>query len=154
MRVVKLLVCVDLSPLAEPVLDEAITLAKPLSAQVVLLHVAEPERMLTSGGAAAPQVHRTPPVDIEKRRALLDAASARLTGEGLVVDTQLAITTESTAETILEHASTAGARYVVLGSHGHGRTFELLVGSTTQGVLRGAKVPVVVVPSAREPRRG
>lgn len=142
----KLLVCIDLSPLAELVLDEVITLAKPLSASVVLLHVAEPERMLTSGGAAAPEVHRTPPVDIEKRRATLDAAASRLTGAGLVVDTQLAITTESFSETIVEHASSTGARYVVMGSHGHGRAFELLVGSTTQGVLRGAKVPVVVVP--------
>jgi len=37
---------------------------------------------------------------------------------------------------------------IVMGSHGHGALYELLVGSITQGVLKAAKCPVVVVPAA------
>lgn len=145
----KLLVCVDLSPLTERVLGEAITIAKPASASVLLLHVAEAERALTSGGAAPPSAHRTPPVDLQQRREALDAAAARVSEAGLAVDSELALTAETTAETLLEHVASSGATHLVIGSHGHGRAFELFVGSTTQGVLRGATVPVLVVPSPR-----
>lgn len=41
------------------------------------------------------------------------------------------------------------ADFIVLGSHGHGAMYDLLVGSTAHGVLRRAPCPVVVVPAAR-----
>jgi nucleotide-binding universal stress UspA family protein len=34
-----------------------------------------------------------------------------------------------------------------MGSHGHGALFEFLVGSVTNGVLKSAKCPVLVVPA-------
>jgi hypothetical protein len=34
----------------------------------------------------------------------------------------------------------------VMGSHGHTALFELVLGSTTQAVLKGARQPVVVIP--------
>ena len=37
-----------------------------------------------------------------------------------------------------------------MGSHGHGAIYELLVGSVTEGVLRKARCPVLVVPSERD----
>jgi nucleotide-binding universal stress UspA family protein len=49
---------------------------------------------------------------------------------------------------ILARAAALKADYIVLGSHGHGAVFDLLVGSTTQGVLRKAPCPVLVVPMA------
>ena len=41
------------------------------------------------------------------------------------------------------------ADYIVMGSHGHGAVYDLLVGSTTHGVLKQAPCPVVIVPPAR-----
>ena len=41
------------------------------------------------------------------------------------------------------------AEYIVMGSHGHGAMYDLLVGSTTHGVLKKAPCPVVVVPRKR-----
>jgi hypothetical protein len=35
---------------------------------------------------------------------------------------------------------------VVLGSHGHGAFYNLIVGSVAEGVIRHSKVPVLVVP--------
>ncbi|MEO8353471.1 MAG: universal stress protein, partial [Chthoniobacteraceae bacterium] len=40
-----------------------------------------------------------------------------------------------------------GADMIVMGSHGHGSFYELLVGSVTSGVLRDARCPVLVVPA-------
>ena len=49
-------------------------------------------------------------------------------------------------------ARAGAASFVVMGSHGHGAMYDLLVGSTTQGVLRQAPCPVLVVPPARRGR--
>jgi nucleotide-binding universal stress UspA family protein len=37
-----------------------------------------------------------------------------------------------------------------MGSHGHGAFYDLLVGSTTQGVLKRATCPVVIVPTSKK----
>lgn len=50
---------------------------------------------------------------------------------------------------ILEQAEAFGADYIVMGSHGHRALYDLLVGSTTHGVLLRATCPVLIVPAAR-----
>lgn len=54
------------------------------------------------------------------------------------------------ASTLLDLAETESAAVVVIGSHGHGRAAEALVGSVSQHVARHAVCPVVVV---RPPKR-
>ena len=56
----------------------------------------------------------------------------------------------SSASTILSEASRLGAGVIVIGSHGKGPVHRLLVGSTSEGVLRGSTVPVFVVPTRRK----
>jgi nucleotide-binding universal stress UspA family protein len=40
-----------------------------------------------------------------------------------------------------------------MGSHGHTAFYDLLVGSTTQGVLKKAPCPVLIVPAEKAKRR-
>jgi nucleotide-binding universal stress UspA family protein len=47
---------------------------------------------------------------------------------------------------ILHEAEARKADYIVMGSHGHTAIYDLLVGSTTHGVLLRAPCPVVIVP--------
>jgi nucleotide-binding universal stress UspA family protein len=47
---------------------------------------------------------------------------------------------------IIEQAEKYDADYIVMGSHGHTAFYDLLVGSTTHGVLKRAKCPVLIVP--------
>jgi nucleotide-binding universal stress UspA family protein len=70
------------------------------------------------------------------------ARDAGLEAEGLVVgdDPDVPI-----ADTLTRTARERDAAALVVGSHGHGRIASVLLGSTTQGVLRSATVPVVVV---------
>jgi nucleotide-binding universal stress UspA family protein len=48
---------------------------------------------------------------------------------------------------ILAQADQLQADLIVVGSHGHGATYDLLVGSISSGVIRKSKVPVLVVPA-------
>lgn len=47
---------------------------------------------------------------------------------------------------ILEQAERLMANYIVIGSHGHSAIYDLLVGSTANGVVEGATCPIVIVP--------
>lgn len=51
----------------------------------------------------------------------------------------------STADVLV--AASANAQLLVLGSHGHGRLFEAVLGSVAQHCVRDAACPVVVIPA-------
>lgn len=51
---------------------------------------------------------------------------------------------------IIDQAKKLGADYIVMGSHGHTALYDLLVGSTTHGVLLRSTCPVVIIPASKE----
>jgi nucleotide-binding universal stress UspA family protein len=54
---------------------------------------------------------------------------------------------------ILDAAKIFDAAYIVMGSHGHNAFYDLLVGTTTHGVLRKASCPVVIVPPPQRSKK-
>ena len=54
---------------------------------------------------------------------------------------------------IVEQAKELGASYIVMGSHGHTALYDLLVGSTTHGVLMRASCPVVITPGPKAAKK-
>ena len=54
-----------------------------------------------------------------------------------------------TIETIIEEAGRLKVDMIVVGSHGHGAMYQLLVGSVSEGVLHRATCPVLVVPARK-----
>jgi nucleotide-binding universal stress UspA family protein len=143
-----ILACLDLSPVSDRVAAEAGILARATGAELTLLHAARTEPVLASGGVASPSGHRVPPADLGDRRARVAAMAERLRAEGVKVEGRVLLCDDVLVRFILDEAAAKKASYIVIGSHGHGRVFELLLGSVTQGVVRDAPVPVVVV-SAR-----
>jgi nucleotide-binding universal stress UspA family protein len=63
-------------------------------------------------------------------------------------DVEVAIIDEPPVKAILAEASRFEADVIVLGWRGHGRVRQLLMGSVSRGVVRGAKSPVLVVRQA------
>jgi nucleotide-binding universal stress UspA family protein len=53
-------------------------------------------------------------------------------------------------EEILQHADAVHADLIVMGRHGHGTMYNLIVGSVTEGVLKRSARPVLLVPSSDE----
>jgi nucleotide-binding universal stress UspA family protein len=68
------------------------------------------------------------------------AAEAGLEAEGLAVADEISV-----ADTLVRVADETGADAIVVGSHRHGRLSELLLGSTSRGVIAKASCPVIVV---------
>ena len=141
-----ILVPVDLSAATNRVCDAARTLAQLIKARLVLFHVVQNPPFLMNDyyafdtGAMAEVVASGEKAARQKLLAL----GRRYAKKNLPVGTvQL---TGQSVKAILEKAAASKAAYIVIGSHGHGAVFDLLVGSTTQGVLRKARCPVLVVP--------
>lgn len=146
-----ILVPVDLSAATTRVCDAACELAQSLEARLLLLHVTEPPPvMLADYYAFDAGVMATAFAAGEKFAERRLKALARLITR-LKLPVETVQVTGQPVPAILARAASSKADYIVLGSHGHGAVFNLLVGSTAQGVLRKAPCPVLVVPMA--PRR-
>ena len=137
---------VDFSSATPAVVAQAATLATALSAQVVLFTVIQPPIVIAEYGALLENIAEI--TDAGEKAAAKHLARLKLQLERQGVPTQVAQVTGSPVTLIIKEAAELKADYIVMGSHGHTAFFDLLVGSTTHGVLRRATCPVIVVPQA------
>jgi nucleotide-binding universal stress UspA family protein len=138
-----ILACVDFSDVTERLLRETRRFAQSLEADVCLLHVIPPLMDLV---ALAPQgVVSVPPADPGAVRERLDALAADLQRYGVTATAK--VVEGAVAARILETESQLRPVLTIIGSHGHGKVYRLLVGSVAEAVLRRSVVPVLVVPS-------
>lgn len=143
-----ILVPVDLSAATPRVCAAACDLAKLIGGQLVLLHVVPPPPVMMNDYYAFDTGHLAQALaSVEKGATLKLRALARRFAKRCPVQTVQV--TGQPVGTILARARATRAAYIVLGSHGHGAMFDLFVGSTTSGVLRKARCPVLVVPMNR-----
>lgn len=145
----RILACVDLSPISADVVETASSLARTTGARLTLFHAARTEPVLSSGGTGPSLGHRVPPTDIAERRAKVEQWVERLRGEGVDVDGGVLLCDEPPHRFLVAEAEALGASYLVIGSQQYGRLSEALVGSVAAEVLRNARIPVVVVPARR-----
>jgi len=140
---------VDFSAATERVARTAKGLSDALGGALLLIHVEAPDPAFVGYEPGPQHVRDALAKEImEDHRALHDLADT-LRGEGCEV-TALVVK-GPTAEKILEEARRSEAAYIVVGSHGHGALYDLLVGSVSDAVIRGADRPVVVVPASQRP---
>ncbi len=139
-----ILVPIDFSPVTPAVIRAACGFAKLTRGRLILLHVVQlpvamdpyglssafvSEAFVASEKAASRQLRTW------RQRCLKQVASVR-TVQRL----------GDPAAEVLTLIRTLKPAYVIIGSHGHRALYDLLMGSTTQGVLRRATCPVLVVP--------
>lgn len=139
---------VDFSAVSESVVKEAAALARTFDGRVVLMTVVQPPVVVTEYAGMMDIAQLTAAGEKNAAREL-DAIEDKLKNQ--FVKTESVQVTGSPVPLIIEQAETQGADYIVMGSHGHTAFYDLLVGSTTHGVLMRAKCPVVIVPAVKEP---
>lgn len=141
------LVSVDFSAVTDAVIDSSISFAKAFAGKVVLLHVVQPPIIVTGEYAL--------PVEVMQEAFNAGAATAKTRiGEVLTVlrkadvDCAEVIRHGPPVETIRAVAAEVAADFIIMGSHGHGKLYDLFIGSTASGVLKKAKCGVIIIPPA------
>lgn len=160
----RILVPVDFSPAMEGVLALAREMARAFEAEIHLVHVREiatvpvfpaatvgypsigmPEMGMAGGMAAG--VAGSMPVDLpnEERKSPIETLR-----DELIVDGWPAFAHEregAVVDEVLQTAREIFADLIVMGSHGHGSVYNLLVGSVTEGILQAGQCPILLVPA-------
>lgn len=139
-----LVVAIDLSPAAGPVIEAAAWIAGASAGRLWLIHVAEPDPAFVGWKAGPDSVREHVSERFHAEHQLLQSHAEVLRRRGQVA-TALLVQGDP-AERIVAESEKLGADIIVLGSRGHGPTYEFLVGSVAHDVLRHAPCPVLMVP--------
>lgn len=143
---------IDLSTATEGVIATACALATAEQARILLMHIVQPPVLTSDYGLALENFQEA--IAISERHAArrLEEFKEELhvNHPEMTVDTKQ--TNGSPVSEILAAAQNDDIAYIVMGSHGHNAFYDLLVGTTTHGVLRKAQCPVVIVPPPQRAR--
>ncbi|MDL0433084.1 universal stress protein [Marinobacter sp. TBZ242] len=135
----KILVAIDLTEEAPQVLNKAVEISKAHGAQLMLVHVVEPVGYAYGGDI---------PMDLTELQDQLDkAAREQLAkyGEQYGVAKENQVVTVGRPESEIHRLSKEqDTDLVIVGSHGR-KGFQLLLGSTANGVLHGTVCDVLAV---------
>lgn len=161
----RILVPIDFSDATPHVIDLARQLAKSLDAEIHLVHVRELSAAAAPGAlgyglAGMPELAPMSGVPVpvfdpalqpipedEGEKSKLAEWQHEIAQNGVKV--ALHQPTGTVAEEISNQAGVLNADLIVMGTHGHGAMYNLLVGSATKGVLKHSRRPVLLVPGPR-----
>ena len=143
-----MLVAADLSPGAHKAVDEALSLAKALSSRVFLMHIAAPDPDFVGFEVGPQHVRDWRAEELRDEHKQLEDWQSQFQTKGLECTAMLVA--GPTVDKLLEESERIDADLIVMGTHGHGRVYDILVGSTAQGVLKKSTVPVLLVPIREE----
>lgn len=144
----RILVPLDGSTLAESVLPHAVALARASGAALRLVRVVPPPKPPSPDAPVA----AAPPPSAEElercclwARRYLERSAAAVDTDAVDVETSV-VAALRPAYGIISEAADANADLIVMATHGHGGWRRLVLGSVSDKVLRGASVPVLVMP--------
>lgn len=140
----KLLAALDLSTTTPAVLREARAWARRLSAELFLIHVAEPDPDFIGYGAGPESVRLAVAHKFQRAHAQIEEAARELRKEG--IDTTALLVQGATAESILREADKLSADAILMGARAHGTVRKFFVGSISAEVIHHATRPVLLVP--------
>ena len=136
---------VDFSAVTKDVMETLRRIAATMPARVFLVHVAPPEPAFVGYDAGPDVVRQQVAAEARTRHQRLHQLAQELRADG--VETTALLLQGATVETLIAEAGKLEAGLIVLGSHGHGAVYDLLVGSVAEGVVRRSTVPVLLVPA-------
>lgn len=139
-----ILVAVDLSDASAKVVEAARGVAQLTGAKVYVLHVVEPDPDFIGYDAGPESVRKHIAEELHIEHRAVQALAKELRDDD--IDATALLILGPTVATTLKEADRLTAGLIVIGSHGHGAVFDVLVGSYSAGIIRKSKLPVLVVP--------
>ena len=146
----EIVVGLDGSRLAEAAVTPAASLAQILQVPITLVQVVPPLATATDPPVPFPVGYDERITEVRRREALdyLEDVAERLRGEGTTV-TAIAVVNPSPAGTLLDLGRRERGTLLTVGTRGRGGVKRLMLGSVADKLVRGAAVPVLVVPPPR-----
>ena len=141
----KILVCVDLSDSTEEILKTIEKLCRPLNAKIWLLHNAMPEPDRIEFKVDPIEARESLAKKFHHQHRQIQEIAERFRKSG--IDATALLVHGKTVDTILTEATDLDIDLIVVGSHGHGAMYQLLLGSVSEGVLHRSSKPVLVIPT-------
>lgn len=139
-----ILVAVDLSPATGKVIEAARGVAELTGASIYVLHVVEADEDY-AGYGVDPEIQQSRVAkDFPREHRSVQALADKLADEGL--DATACLLLGPAVVTALKEADRLEAGLFVVGTHGHGAVYDVLIGSFSAGIIRKTKLPVLVVP--------
>ena len=140
----KLLAALDLGASTPAVLREARAWASRLSAELFIIHVAEPDPDFVGYGAGPESVRLAVAHKFQRAHQQIETAAQELRKNG--VNATALLIQGATAETILREADRLHVDAILMGTRAHGSIRDLLLGSVSKQVLQESSRPVLLIP--------
>ena len=146
----QVVVGVDGSDASDRAVTAAAALAAELKSAVVIVH-AVADAMMVMPPVAPTEAMITPPLVTEEAMQELEKAGQEVLARAAEQFARAGVTCTMrlehgpAADRLVHVARTAGADLIVLGSRGHGKLEELLLGSVSDAVVREAPCSVLIV---------
>lgn len=140
----KILVPVDFSDDSRLALDYGVQMARQFGALLHLLHVVEMPVFAAYSGLSMSDLHP----EIHAEQARIEMAEWAATVSGVAVTTEVVV--GHPADAIISYANGQKVELIVIATHGRRGLSRLLMGSTTERVVRTADCPVLTI---RHPAR-
>jgi nucleotide-binding universal stress UspA family protein len=141
----KLLVAVDLSESTQKIVEKVEAITKDYPVKIWVLHNAVPEPDIVEFKVDPIAARETLAKKFHDEHRQIQEIASRMREAGL--DATALLVHGATVETILQEASDLDVDMIVVGSHGRGAMYELLVGSVSKGILHKSRIPVLVIPT-------
>ncbi|HZK82182.1 MAG TPA: universal stress protein [Humisphaera sp.] len=146
----RILALIDFSSVTAAVVKIARDLARAFDGELTLVHVVQTESDFDD--AAVEENRAGLAVTRLAHQREMEILTIALRKEGITVAAHV-VEARSPGENvigkILKELAKLSPDLVVLGSHGHGRLYQLLVGSVTDTVIHKVAYPVLIVPSSK-----
>ncbi len=138
------LVTIDFSAMTPRVLATAARVGALGGVNLHLLHVVAPDPDFVGYDVGPATVRSQIAREFRAQRAQLEDIAAGLRAGGC--DATSHVAQGPTVATVVDEARRLDVAFIVVGSHGHGAVYDLLIGSISEGIVRSATRPVLVVP--------
>lgn len=143
----RILVAVDFSDITDRVIQTAGELARGMGAKVWLMHCVNQQAAIGAMGDV-PIIMPVPEASLSDRFPVKFRQLNQLAGtlRAQEIETEVLFTGGAVVNEISTAIEEHHIDLIVIGSHGHGALYDLVVGSVTKSVLYYTNKPVVIVP--------
>jgi nucleotide-binding universal stress UspA family protein len=143
------LIPIDFSSMTDLLLEQGVIYGQKFNSKVWLIHVAAPDPDFI-GYESGPETERDHVAErLHQEHRQLQTLAENLRQQG--INAVALLVQGPTISTILEEAKKIPADLLIIGSHGRGGLYKLLLGSVSEGIIKGAGCPILLIPPRLNP---